>query len=61
MRKLGVVAEALPASPGDLQRFRATFAGPLSASKQSAINFLFGDGLEPVELDLDLGGLVDEA
>ena len=41
---------------GIVEKFRAIFATPLSANKQEALQVLFGDGFDPVAMNLDLVG-----
>ena len=41
---------------GIVEKFRATFAVPLSANKQEALEALFGDGFDLVAMNLDMVG-----
>lgn len=61
MQKLGVIADSHAVAPRDIDRFKSTFAAPLSASKHEALQVLFSGGFDPVALDLDLHGLDDGA
>ena len=46
---------------GIVEKFRATFAAPLSPSKEEALQALFSGEFDPVAWNLDLTGLDNEA
>jgi CheY-like chemotaxis protein len=49
------------ASPGvdseTVRKYKATFQAPLSASKQEALQLLFGGDFDPVAMNMDMVGL----
>lgn len=61
MKRLGVLQDEDRVQVDDIARFKATFAAPLSASKQEALQMLLADGFKPVALNLDLDGLEESA
>jgi hypothetical protein len=40
-----------------VRKYKATFQGPLSLSKQEALDLLFGGDFDPLALNLDMVGL----
>lgn len=61
MQKLGVTVNTNAMDAKALEKYRATFAAPLSTSKQEALQTLFLDELDLVAMNLDLAGLDVEA
>lgn len=61
MNKLGVIQDTVVASTADIDRYKATFAAPLSPSKQEALQVLFSGVFDPEAMGLDLVGLEEEA
>ena len=43
--------------PRALDRFKATFAAPLSASRHEALQVLFSANFDPVAMELNFDGL----
>jgi hypothetical protein len=60
MQKLGVAVEAPPADLEAFQTYLATFADPLTPSKQEALQTLFSPDFDPVAWNLNLADLEGE-
>jgi hypothetical protein len=59
LQKLGVAVYAVDAEA--FEKFRATFAAPMSPSKEEALQALFGSDFDSVAWNLNLIGLEDKA
>ena len=57
MQKLGVVASSPNVDSEMLRKYKSTFQALLSASKQEALQLLFGGKFDPVVMNLDIVGL----
>jgi hypothetical protein len=44
-------------NPRALDRFKATFAAPLSTSKHKALQAFFSDNFDPVAMEVNFDGL----
>lgn len=55
-QKLGIASLAHSPDPRAMDRYMATVAAPLLASKQEALQALFSDGFDPVGMALDFSG-----
>jgi hypothetical protein len=60
-QKLGITVDYNDVDDEIVEKFRPTFAAPLSADMQEALETLFGDGFDPVAMNLDMVGLDAEA
>jgi hypothetical protein len=57
LQKLGIAVNTETMDAEVVQRFRAAFAGPMSAYKQNALQVLFSGDFDPMAMNLDLAGL----
>ena len=57
MRKLRVVAGSPTVDSEMVRRYKSTFQAPLSASKQEALQLLFGGEFDPLAMNLDMVGM----
>jgi CheY-like chemotaxis protein len=57
MRKLGFDVDAVTVDSEIERKFKATFQGPMSASKQQALQILFSGEFDPAAMDLDMSEL----
>jgi hypothetical protein len=59
MQKLGMMAPSPNVDPETVRKYKATFQGPLSPSKQEAPD-LFGGDFDPLALNLDTVGFDED-
>ena len=57
MQKLGVVASSPNVNSEMVRKYKPTFQAPLSASKQEALQLLFGGEFDPLAMNLDMVGM----
>jgi hypothetical protein len=57
MQKLGVVVSSPNVDSETVRKYKSTFQAPLSASKQEALQLLFGGEFDPVAMNLDMIGM----
>jgi hypothetical protein len=57
LQKLGIVVDTEAMDAEVVQKFRAAFAGPMSAYKQNTLQVLFSGDFDPMAMNLDLAGL----
>jgi len=55
-QKLGIAVDYNVVDDEIVEKFQATFVAPLSANKQEALEALFGDGFDPMAMNLDMVG-----
>ena len=60
MQKLGVTTDIPPADMEAFENYLATFADPLTPSKQEALQMLFSPDFDPVAMNLNLSQLEGE-
>lgn len=56
-QKLGVMVASPGVDSETVQKYKATFQASLSASKQEALQLLFGGDFDPVATNLDMVGV----
>ena len=57
MQKLGVIASLPNVDSDTVRKYKSTFQAPLSASKQEALQLLFGGEFDPMAMNLDMVGM----
>ena len=57
MQKLGVVASSPNVDSETVHKYKSTFQAPLSASKQKALQLLFGGEFDPLAMNMDMVGM----
>jgi hypothetical protein len=57
MQKLGVVVSSPTVKCETVHKYKSTFREPLSASKQEALQLLFGGNFDPLAMNLDMIGM----
>ena len=60
MQKLGVVASSPNIDSKTVCKYKSTFQASLSASKQEALQLLFGGEFDPLAMNLDMVGMDKE-
>ena len=60
MQKLGVIASSPNIDSEMVRKYKSTFEAPLSASKQKALQLLFGGEFDPLAMNLDMVGMDKE-
>jgi hypothetical protein len=60
MQKLGMMAPSPNVDPETVRKYKATFQGPLSFSKQEALDLLFSGDFDPLASNLDTVGFDED-